>query len=134
MDSDGGWVRESIDLSRYADQRATIRFELLTDSAVTSRGFAVDNVSIPESGHDLTVGADIWSASGFVQTGSILPQPWTVILIEEGDIPKVTHLTLNELNQGQWTFELGQEGGVLVVAALNPIVDAPASYWLAAEQ
>jgi immune inhibitor A len=134
VDSDGGWVRESIDLSHYADRRATIRFELLTDSAVTSGGFAVDNISIPETSHDLVVGADIWSAGGFVQTGRILPQPWAVILIEEGDIPQVTHLTLNELNQGQWTFELGQEGGVLVVAALNPILDTPASYWLAAEQ
>ncbi len=134
--NDGGWVRESIDLSQYAGQVATIRFEVLTDSAVSGGGFAIDNFTVPELALVMDADSDTagWSASGFVQTGRLLPQPWVVILIEEGANFQVTPLTLNELNQGRWTFDLGEDGGILVVAALNPMISSPASYWLTAEQ
>ncbi|MGB3716517.1 MAG: hypothetical protein WA996_19025 [Candidatus Promineifilaceae bacterium] len=134
--NDGGWLSESIDLSQYTGQMATIRFEVLTDSAVSGGGFAIDNIAVPELGFmmDADSKAVGWSANGFVQTGRLLPQPWAVILIEEGLNRQVTPLALNELNQGRWTFELGEDGGILVVSALNPMIDTPASYWLTAEQ
>jgi hypothetical protein len=135
-DNDGGWVSESIDISQYTGQIATIRFEVLTDPAISGGGFAIDNIAVPELA--LTMDADSeavgWSASGFVQTSRLLPQPWVVILIEEGLNRQVTPLALNELNQGRWTFEFGEDGGILVVLALNPMITTPASYWLSTEQ
>lgn len=135
-DNDGGWVSESVDLSQYTGQIATIRFEVLTDSAISGGGFAIDNIAVPELA--LTLDADSeavgWLANGFVQTGRLLPQPWAVILIEEGLNRQVTPLALNELNQGRWTFDFGEEGGILVVSALNPMITTPASYWLSVEQ
>ena len=115
---------------------ATIRFEVLTDPAISGGGFAIDNFTVPELALVMDADSDTvsWSASGFVQTGRLLPQPWAVILIEEGANLQVTPLTLNELNQGRWTFDFGEDGGILVVAAMNPMIDSPASYWLTAEQ
>jgi len=34
------------------------------------------------------------------------------------------------LNQGQWTFDLGEEGATLIISPVNPYVETPASYWL----
>jgi immune inhibitor A len=134
--NDGGWVSESIDLSQYTGQMVTIRFEVLTDPAISGGGFAIDNIAVPELGFmmDADTEAVGWSADGFVQTSRLLPQPWAVILIEEGLNRQVTPLSLNELNQGRWTFDFGEDGGILVVSALNPMIATPASYWLSAEQ
>jgi len=131
-----GWVNESIDLSSYAGQEVRIRFELLTDSAISGGGVAIDNIEVPELAFLLDADNEgmTWSANGFAKIGRVLPQQWVVNLIEEGVTPRVTELVLDENNQGQWTIELKEDGGVLVVTALNAFVDTPASYWLAVNQ
>jgi len=131
-DNDDGWIVETIDLDHYTGQPVTIRFELLTDSAIGGGGFALNDITIPELTHELGGGIsqDRWSANGFARTGWVLPQSWAVTYIEDGADPQVTHLELNELNQGQWFLDPPEDGGVLVIAALNPFTEAPASYWL----
>jgi hypothetical protein len=135
-DNVAGWVNESVDLSQYAGQPAMIRFELLTDSAISGGGFALHNITVPELALDLSsgIGEANWTANGFVRTGRVLPQNWAVTFIEDGDDPQVIHLELNELNQGQWILDLPEDGGVLAIAALNPFLEAPASYWLRVDQ
>jgi immune inhibitor A len=135
LNDDDGWLRESIDLTPFTGKTAILRFEVLTDLAINSGGFAIDRISIPELDFvmDPDTHSDMWSADGFVETGRLLPQSWKVILIQEGDNFEVTPLALNELNRGQWTVDLDEDGGVLVIAALNPIVDSPVGYWLAVE-
>ena len=46
-----GWVNKSVSLNKYAGKQILVRFEMITDDAVTLPGFAVDDVSIPEIGY-----------------------------------------------------------------------------------
>ncbi|MCP5095222.1 MAG: hypothetical protein GY943_06695 [Chloroflexi bacterium] len=130
-----GWIKESISLNAYTGQPILIRFDVLTDSGISARGFAIDDISIPELGYATNVEteADGWQATGFAQVGWELPQQWIVQLIEDGPEPKVTQLDLNGLNQGEWEVELGKGGGVLVITPLTPFIDDAASYWLQIE-
>jgi immune inhibitor A len=131
-DARDGWVPESISLNSYAGQQITLRFEVLTDAALNGAGFAIDDIAIPELGYasDVETGPDGWLADGFARTGWLLAQQWGLNLIQNGSVPQVTPLVLNEKSQGQWVVELGPEGGVLVITALTPFVSVPASYWL----
>lgn len=130
-----GWVTEAIPLNQYVGQEVLVRFEVLTDSSILGQGFAVDNVHVPQmsAGKALETAVSGWEAVGFVQTGWQLPQQWQVQLIQPGDKPQVTHLSLNALNQGQWTVELGEGGGVIVIMPLTPFTNDSANYWLAIE-
>jgi hypothetical protein len=135
-DTDDGWVKESISLDDYVGRPVQLRFEVLTDYETdhlgTGRGFAVDDISIPELGYETDVeeGTGGWLASGFVQTGWQLPQQWAILFIEGGPQPRVTQLPLNQLNQGQWTIEVGKGGGALAIVPLTPFIDDMATYWL----
>lgn len=131
-----GWLKESVSLNSYAGNQVLLRFEVLTDSDVAGLGFAIDDIAIPELGYvnDGEGDASGWQAMGFVQIGWQIPQQWTVQLIEDGPSPRVTPLPLNELNQGQWTVDIGKGGGVLVVSPLTAFVNEAATYWLKVEQ
>jgi hypothetical protein len=134
--SQDGWVKESISLNSYVGQTVMIRFEVLTDSAVTGKGLALDDISIPELGYETDVedGSDGWQADGFLQTGWQIPQQWAVQLIEDGPNPTVTRLPLNEFNQGQWPVTIGKGGSVLVITPLTPFTADSATYWLQVKQ
>jgi hypothetical protein len=46
---------------------------------------------------------------------------------------EVVPLTLNEQNQGQWTVDLGRDGGVLVITPTTPFTEQSTAYWLVVE-
>lgn len=139
-DSVGGWLKESISLNPYVGRVITVRFEVLTDYETDSdglgRGFAIDDISIPEIAYsaDVETGSGGWRADGFVQSGWQLPQHWAIQLIEGGPTPVVTTLDLNHMNQGRWELNIGKGGGVLAVVPLTPFIDEQATYWLNIEQ
>ena len=128
-----GWVEETISLSSYTGGPVLIRFEVLNDSAVAELGFAIDDISVSELGYldDVETDDVDWQNRGFIRTGQFLPQIWRVNLIHRGSIPRVTNLDLDDRNQGKWTVDLGQEGGIMVITAQTPFVSEPADYWLA---
>ncbi len=131
-----GWIQESISLNNFAGQPVLIRFEVLTDFAITGGGFAIDDVEIPELGYftDLEASDGGWQADGFVRMGWRVPQLWSVRYIQDGSPPQVIPLELNDQNLGQWTIEASSQGGVLVIVASTPFTTEPASYWLSLEQ
>ncbi|MCB8938067.1 MAG: immune inhibitor A [Ardenticatenaceae bacterium] len=135
-DAVDGWLKQSLNLNEYVGQTIQVRFELLTDGGITDRGFAIDDISIPELGYESNVdgGPDGWQANGFVQIGWQIPQRWSVLLIEEGPNPAVTPLALNPGNQGQWNLEIGKGGGVLVIMPQTPFTSETATYWLSVQQ
>lgn len=138
-DRDGavdGWLKQSINLNDYVGQTIQIRFELLTDGGISERGFALDDITIPELGYqsDVEGGPDGWQADGFVQIGWQLPQKWSVLLIEDGPNPTVTPLPLNTSNQGQWNIEIGKSGGVLMIMPQTAFTRETATYWLSVQQ
>jgi hypothetical protein len=76
-----------------------------------------------------------WQPEGFVQSGWLLPQLWHVRLLRTSEIGavEVVPLTLNEQNQGQWTVDLGRDGGVLVITPTTPFTEQSTAYWLVVE-
>jgi hypothetical protein len=131
-----GWVHETITLDNFVGHEILIRFHVLTDFESVGRGFAIDNIAIPELGYsnDVETADNLWQGHGFVQTGWLLPQRWAVRLIHHGPVSQVDSLHLDAFNQFQETILLGHDGGTLVVIPLTPFVDETAYYWLQASE
>ena len=131
-----GWIRESISLNEYTGQIVLIRFEVLTDSDITEKGVALDNIAIPElNGYITTVedGGAGWQVQGFVPVGHQLPQQWSVQLIQDGPEPKIVPIELDEFNQAQLDVEIGKGGAVLVIVPTTPFTREDANYWVSIE-
>ena len=131
-----GWTRESISLNEYTGQIVLIRFEVLTDSDITEKGVALDNISIPElNGYLTTVedGGAGWQVQGFVPVGHEIPQQWSVQLIQDGPEPKIVPIELDEFNQAILDVEIGKGGAVLVIVPTTPFTRENANYWVAIE-
>jgi len=122
-DISGRWVQEVADLTAFAGRRVLVRFEYVTDDAAHARGFAVDDISIPELG--FSDGADSaggWQAEGFLRIEKPLPQRFVVQLIE-GD--KVRRLKLDAENR----TEVALDGpATIVIAAVTDGTTEPAGY------
>lgn len=135
-DSKTGWVDQSISLNEYTGNTVLIRFEVLTDSDITNRGVAIDDISIPElNNYKSTVedGTEGWQAQGFVPIGTQLPQQWSVQLIQDGPEPTVETLPLDTYNQAVLDVEIGKGGAVLVIVPTTPFTRESANYWLQVE-
>ncbi|KKK67144.1 hypothetical protein LCGC14_2957010, partial [marine sediment metagenome] len=124
--SDGEWVQEEIDLTPYAGGEVLLRFEYVTDDATHERGFAVDDIEIPELA--FADGADAgngWQAEGFRRIEAPLPQRFLVQLIERGEPIVVRRLELGPSNR----FEIALDGpATIVVAAVTEGTTAAATY------
>ncbi len=97
---DGRWIQEQVDLSQFAGQQVQVRFEYVTDGAVTGEGFWIDDIAIPEIGYftDFETGADGWEGAGFVRIQNTLPQTFRLALIERRVPTQVTYIQLGEDN------------------------------------
>jgi hypothetical protein len=135
-DAIDGWLKETVSLNTYVGQQIQIRFDVLTDGGITERGFAIDDIAIPELGYETNVesGTNGWQADGFVQTSWQIPQKWSILLIEDGPRPVVTPLTLNQYNQLSQTISIGKGGGVLMIMPQTAFTHETATYWLTVEQ
>lgn len=131
----GGWVEETIDLSPYAGKQILLRFEYITDDAVTQPGFLLDDIRIPEIGYADDVEGDDggWISEGWLRTDNVLPQEFLVLLVQPSASPLVTRLLgAGQAPQGEWelTLSSSSEPAVLVVAGLAPVTTEPARYRL----
>lgn len=133
----GGWVEEVVDLSPYAGREILLRFEVITDDAVTQPGMVLDDIRIPEIGYadDVEGGAGGWVSEGWLRTDNRLPQDFLVLLIQQrpdeaGANPVRRLLSLGDGPDGAWEFTAGGAAGdaVLVVSGLAPITTEPARY------
>ena len=126
------WVREVFDLSPFTGHNVWIRFEYLTDEAVTRPGLCVDDLRIPEIGYsyDAEASDDGWVAEGFVRTDNALPQRYVVQLIRIADKVSVERVSLDEQQRGTVTlrgFDAGQRA-VLVISAVTPVTSEVGNY------
>lgn len=92
-----GWQTQSLDLSRFAGQVLTLRFEMISDGALSDEGFAIDDLSIPELGYfeDFETGLEGWSSAGFSRIKNLVPQPLLVTLITPDPLSQIHKFTLN---------------------------------------
>lgn len=126
----GQWLDEALSLDAYVGQVVQIRFEVLTDAAIAERGFALNNLAVPELGAQ---GQGNWVAKGFVRTGSQLPQQWSIQLLRPNHPNPVIPLELDEHNQAVWRLELDQPA-VLAIVPLTPMTVQEADYWVRIER
>ena len=109
---DMSWIREEVDLSRYAGQQVWLRFEYVTDAAVNGEGMLLDDFSIPEIGYfsDLEQDDGGWDAQGFVRVSNYLPQTFRLALVKnQGGKTVVEYLALPEDNQLDIPLQIGGE-------------------------
>ena len=135
-DNSGGgaqaeWVEESVDLSAYAGSKILVRFEYITDDAVTRPGFLVDDLSIPELNYaeDFESGEGGWDGAGFVRMDNALPQTFVAQVIRKGAQTTVERFPLDDSNSGTMTITLGNgESAVVVVSGTTLFTTEVASY------
>jgi hypothetical protein len=133
--SEPAWVEDTIDLSQWAgNKRVQVRFEAVSNLGIAVGGFALDEMSIPEIGYryDPDEGDGDWKAAGFVRVVPVLPQRYTVQIIEfDGEqATAVRRMELDETNKGQIAISglTGNRSAVLVVTAHTPYAERWASY------
>jgi len=131
------WQNETVDLTPYTGQEILLRFEMVTDPILTYSGMAVDNISVPEIGYFDDGEGEGWTAEGFSQAISSLPQPWhlQVITFPDGR-PLVTEMPVSEEGKSNFVVssEVGQQRPILIVAASAPMTLEPASYELSLDR
>ncbi len=135
------WVNETANLSAYVGGKVLVRFEYISDEAVSTNGFAIDDISIPEiSFVDPVEGESLWKAEGFVKTSNLVKQNFIVQLIHrdrQGLPLKVEKLTLNSGNVGEITASISLDGyvdSVLVVSGSTRVTTEKAEFSVSIKQ
>jgi hypothetical protein len=115
------WIQETVDLSSFAGQEILVRFEYITDAAVNGEGLLLDDLSIEALGYseDFEGGDGGWEGAGFVRLLNRLPQTYRLVWVERGEVITVQELSLDEGNQGQFSFELGGSAGDAVLIVIG---------------
>ena len=116
-----GWLRERIPLDAWAGQEVLLRFELLTDDAITQPGLLLDDVSIPQLGYHSDFEADDggWQGRGWVWSDNRVPQRlWLQAVTYGPGDPKIERWLVTE--SGVWTLPL-QPDTTQVDLALSPM-------------
>lgn len=116
----GGWVSESIPLDAYAGKQILVRFEMITDDAVTRPGVALDDVSIPEIGYsdDFENDDGGWQAEGWLWIDNRLPQNgWVQVAERNGS--KTANIQRWPLDSAAHTVDLA-DGVDEVILAISP--------------
>ncbi len=126
------WILETMDLSRFAGEEIVLRFEYVTDSAVYTEGFLLDDLSISAIGYseDFEDGDGGWIPEGFVRIENKIPQTYRIAVIERGDEIRVREIDLDSLNQAQVQLHFGDEVDdvILVVIGTSRYSWLPANY------
>ncbi len=130
--STNGWIEERVDLSQFAGQKVTLRFDYVTDAAVNGIGLTIDDIRIDPVGYftDFETDEGGWDGEGFVRIQNGLPQTYNLSLIEVGDQTAVRQLPLDENNTAEIRINIdGQVNRViLVVSGTTPITRERAIY------
>ncbi len=128
----GGWIQESVDLSQFAGQKVSLRFEYVTDAAVNGEGFLLDDLVIPEIGYQTDFEADDggWQAAGFVRIQNSLPQTFRLALILKGNNgTRVTIIPIHPDQTADIPIHLGsREEAILVVSGTTRFTRELAAY------
>jgi hypothetical protein len=129
----GGWIDESLSLDEYVGSDILVRFEVITDDAVTQPGLVIDDVSIPEIGYmgDFETGDDGWTAEGWIRTDNLLPQrAWLQVAQRVGNEVLATRWLAPA--ESHWTLPLNDGASQVVVAVspFAPVTTVPAMYTL----
>jgi len=126
------WVREDVDISQFAGKEVLLRFEYITDTAITTEGFFLDDVTIPEIGYfsDFEQDDGGWQADGWVRISNELPQTFRVALVKHGAQTTVEHIPLSADNSANIKLDVGGDSSrvTLVVTGTTSFTRQNAAY------
>lgn len=132
-----GWVNESVSLNQYAGKKIQVRFEMITDDAVTQPGMVIDDVAVPEIGYNTDFEQDGggWQPAGWIRTDNVLPQQaWVQVAQQVGSDVKLTRrLTMISGGAPQtWNvpLEAGASQVVVAITPFAPLTIVPMPYTL----
>jgi len=82
---EAAWIKETANLNAYASRQILLRFAMQHNRSVNNFGFAVDDLSIPETGwvDDTESGNQDWTSGGFINIHNYVPQVWGVRAVEQ---------------------------------------------------
>jgi len=114
-----GYIREIVDLSDYAGQQVTLRFDYVTDAAIVGEGLLLDDMAIPEIGYasDFEQDDGGWEARGFVRIENRLPQTFRVTVIRDGAEKSVEYIQVDENLSATFTIPDARTNNVTVVVS-----------------
>ena len=75
------WTQQQVDLSPYAGKEIELRFEYVTDAALSLRGMAIDDLAITGVLTDDAERDNGWKADGFVRSTNLVSQRFVVQLL-----------------------------------------------------
>ncbi|MCB2209434.1 immune inhibitor A [bacterium] len=126
-----GWIEETVDLSQFAGETVSLRFEYITDAAVNGEGLLLDDVSIPAIDYaaDFETDDGGWSADGFARVANTLPQTFRVSVITQDGDTTVTPLVFSETNTATLDLSLdANDTVIIVVSGTTPYTNQEAAY------
>jgi hypothetical protein len=126
-----GWVDDEVDLSRYAGQVIQVRFEYVTNNTIADQGFLLDDIRVPELAwvDDVETPDAGWQADGFLRTGQLVEQGWSLTVIRQGAAPEVQRIPV-AAGRANLKIEAPDEGVIILVSAMAPFTLQAASYRL----
>jgi hypothetical protein len=115
----GNWIKEDVDLSQYAGKKVQVRFEYVTDAAVTGEGFLLDDVSVEAANYQSDFETDDggWTAEGFSRVENIIPQTFRLSLITkgaDGTTVEAIELSADQLAEIPLSLQDGEEAVLIV--------------------
>lgn len=129
----GGWRTETTSLDAYAGGDVLVRFQMITDDAVTQPGLLVDDVRIPEIGYsdDFETGDGGWEAAGWVWIDNLLPQNvWVQAIQRRGTDATVTRWQASGPDAWTLVLDAGVEQVTLAVSPFAPVTTIAMPYTL----
>jgi hypothetical protein len=128
-----GWLDEQVPLDAYAGKKIQVRFEVITDDAVTEPGMVIDDVSIPEIGYssDFESNNGGWQPAGWIWTDNRLPQEaWIQVVQRTGKTISVSRWSAPA--EHSWSLPLipNVEQAFVAVSLFAPLTTVAMPYTL----
>jgi immune inhibitor A len=128
------WVADKSDLTPFAGKKVLVRFEYVTDDAVTNPGFCVDDITVPELGFADDVETNSgWDAKGFVRSSNTIPQTYMLRLITVGQKTEVQQVPVDGRGLARISIS-GAKQAILAIAGTAPITTEQAEFRFSIEQ
>ncbi|MHB8134254.1 MAG: hypothetical protein ACYDH1_08535 [Anaerolineaceae bacterium] len=130
-DKTNGWIKETVDLSKFAGKKIQLRFEYITDAAVNGEGFMLDDVEIPSIGYSTDFETDDggWETEGWVRIQNSIPQTYELTIIKVNQETQVERIPIDQNQSARITVNGdGLEDIILIVSGTSRFTRQEAIY------
>lgn len=132
----GAWREDAVTLDAYVGREVLVRFEALTDDAITHTGIGLDAVALPEIGYfaDFETDDGGWVSAGWVLSDNRLPQrAWVQVAQHHGNAVTLSRFMAEGDSAYTITLVDGVEHVTLALSPFAPVTTIPMPYRLVVE-